>query len=109
MAFMMVTANDLYGYIGKKDTVIIDLRNEEEYEEAHIRGAINIPYEQLEEKKDIFKSYHYVIFYCDRGNASMMAAKTYDNKKQIFLSLVGGFTQNADKFIIDGKGKIIHN
>ena len=32
--------------------VMLDVRTKEEYDESHIKGAINIPYDEIDEKTD---------------------------------------------------------
>ena len=44
-----ISAEDLDIYVGRKDAVLIDLREPEEYAKNHIRNAVNIPYEKLQE------------------------------------------------------------
>ena len=36
-------------YVGRKDSFLIDLRNPKEYHTGHIKRAVNVPYENLEE------------------------------------------------------------
>ena len=36
-------------YVGRKDSFLIDLRNPKEYHTGHIKGAVNVPYEEFEE------------------------------------------------------------
>lgn len=63
------------------DYIVLDVRTEEEYDEGHIPGAINIPNEyigtlqprQLPDKDQL------ILVYCRRGNRSKQAAqKLYD-------------------------------
>ena len=39
----------LLRYIGKPNVIIIDLRDKSEFDIGHIPGAVNIPYEELED------------------------------------------------------------
>ena len=45
-----ISADMIDFYVGRPDVVIIDLRSEEEFTSGHIRGAVNIPYDDAEEK-----------------------------------------------------------
>ena len=40
-----ISADELDSYIGRQDALIIDLRDEEAYQESHLRTALNIHYE----------------------------------------------------------------
>ena len=48
-----ISARMLDYYVGRNDALIIDLREEKAYAESHVRGAVNIPYETLENRKDL--------------------------------------------------------
>lgn len=102
MAFSVARANEINHYIGRRDTIIIDLRDESSFYKEHIQGAINIPYERIEEESHQFHNYSIVILYCERGNTSLLVAKEYDNPDQLLLTLAGGFNRNKTKFVIDG-------
>lgn len=59
------------------EVVILDVRTAEEYEEAHIPGAVLIPNEEirkevLEQLPDLDKE---ILVYCRSGNRSAQAAK----------------------------------
>lgn len=75
--------NDFDNYF---NTDVIDVRSIEEYEEGHIKEAINIPYEDL---YDIIISYdREIIIYGDTSTKSKQAAKDliglgYKNVKYI--------------------------
>ena len=64
-----ISARMLDYYVGRNDALIIDLREEKAYAESHVRGAVNIPYETLENRKDLPMN-KILVFYCDRGGAS---------------------------------------
>jgi len=73
-------------------TILIDLRDEEDYRNGHIPGAKNIPYEQWEIEKETWKHrYGTVVFYCERGNQSMYAAKEMNKRGYYAISIAGGY------------------
>ncbi len=49
------------------DTVIIDVRNADEYAAGHVKGAMNIPLDELNERYTEIPKGKRVILYCDRG------------------------------------------
>lgn len=64
--------NDVYDIMKEKEHIIIDVRTEEEYEDSHIKDAINIPYDELDEEIDL--DLDKVIFvYCKSGGRSKVA------------------------------------
>ncbi len=89
MSFDTIRTNDIEKYIGRADVVIIDLREQSEYNEGHIPGAINIPYDELDNYAGNLP-HSLLIFYCDRGNISLMAARDLAKYNYHMKSLYGG-------------------
>jgi rhodanese-related sulfurtransferase len=58
---------------GTKDFVIVDVRDESEYREGHIPGAINIPVETFAAKSEILPKEKKIIVYCNTGGRSYTA------------------------------------
>lgn len=83
-------------YIYKPDTLLVDLRDKEEYERGHITGAWNISYEELDEHLEQMSNYERVIFYCSHGNHSLAAAKLLAKTGQQAYSIAGGY-ENEDR------------
>lgn len=107
MEFRVISAKELKSCIGRRDTIIVDLRERSEYEKEHVPTAVNIPYEEYEEKKSflrdtLFANYRNIIFYCDRGNSSMLTAREFEGNNWSIMTLGGGFIGNRGKFIVDG-------
>jgi sulfur-carrier protein adenylyltransferase/sulfurtransferase len=77
------------------DPLIVDVREQDEWDEGHIEGAIHIPRGNLESRIEAAAPNRTrpVLLYCAAGNRSAFAAKTllelgYDEP----VSLAGGFT-----------------
>lgn len=64
------TANEL---ISNNNVVIIDVRNIDEYNTGHIKGAINIPVSKIDEVS--YDKNQYIIVYCASGMRSSNAAQ----------------------------------
>ena len=90
MPFDTIRNSDIVKYIGKPMTIIIDLRDREDYDKGHIPGAINIPYEELEEHINKLSHNSLLIFYCERGNVSLMAVRDLEKYGFYMKSLHGG-------------------
>lgn len=67
--------NSYQSIMQKEDYIIIDVRTKEEYDEQHIKGAINIPYNEINENSDIPKD-KVVFVYCKSGARSSVAYNT---------------------------------
>ena len=52
--------------------VIVDVRSLDEYNEGHIKGAINIPYDTIDENIELDKN-KIIFVYCRSGNRSNIA------------------------------------
>jgi molybdopterin/thiamine biosynthesis adenylyltransferase/rhodanese-related sulfurtransferase len=77
------------------DPLILDVREQDEWDEGHIPGAVHIPRGNLESRIETAAPDHaqQILVYCAAGNRSAFAAKSleelgYDD----VLSLSGGFT-----------------
>ncbi len=70
--------------------IIIDVRDEDEYNQEHINGAINIPYENIERGNYKIPIGKIPVVYCMRGGISMMAARKLYEKGYEVLNIVGG-------------------
>ena len=55
--------------------IIVDVRTKEEYDESHVKGAINIPYDEIDEKTNLDKT-KTILVYCKSGNRSTKAFDT---------------------------------
>ncbi|MDO5338381.1 MAG: rhodanese-like domain-containing protein [Eubacteriales bacterium] len=86
-------------YVGRKDVIIIDLRDKNEYDKSHIRGALNFPYGETGWKREYPKD-KILILYCDRGGASLMAARELARRGFRTRSLVGGFEAYRGRNIV---------
>ena len=93
--FETMSAKMLDDYVGRKDALIIDLRGQEEYEKSHVKGALNVPYERYMETGSLsmeLSKGKILVFYCDRGGASLKVAKELAVKGYRTRSVIGGFT-----------------
>jgi len=68
--------------------IIFDVRSEGEYAQGHIKGAINIPYDQIGNQKNTIDIYRdqKVVLYCHSGRRAGIAAGML--QKQGFTKLI---------------------
>ena len=111
MGFQTISARELNRCVHENRWMIIDLRSPEEYRACHIRGAANIPYEELEEllsdpgkavRASVFELLRdrgfsagnplgqELVLYCERGATSMAAARELAELGFGVKSVVGG-------------------
>jgi molybdopterin/thiamine biosynthesis adenylyltransferase/rhodanese-related sulfurtransferase len=77
------------------EPVVVDVREQDEWDEGHIPGAVHIPRGHLESRieRAAPDPSHQVLLYCSAGNRSAFAAKTLEEMGyEDVLSLSGGFT-----------------
>lgn len=78
----------------RQGAILVDVRSNQEYNEGHIQGAINIPeYEIIKRvEKEIPKKNQQVVLYCQYGGRSknamkMMQKMGYNNVYNLFGGL----------------------
>jgi len=77
------------------DPVVVDVREQDEWDEGHIPGAVHIPRGHLESRieRAAPDPSRRVLLYCSAGNRSAFAAKTLEEMGfEDVASLAGGFT-----------------
>ena len=85
-----ISAKMLDYYADRSDALIIDVRDAALYQKSHIRGALNYPYSQIEQCRELPRE-KLLIFYCQRGGSSMAAARLFVKKGYKTRSVIGGF------------------
>ena len=81
--------------IDSGEPVVVDVREQDEWDEGHIAGAVHIPRGHLESRIERLApdASRPLIVYCSAGNRSAFAAKTLaDLGYEDVVSLAGGFT-----------------
>lgn len=72
-----VRRGDLLARVKRKDVIVIDVRPSEEYEAAHIRGALSIPLEELKARLAEIPPDAEVVAYC-RGPFCVLAPQAME-------------------------------
>lgn len=104
MELRNMTLEQALKFLGQSDCIFIDLRSPEEYREGHLKGAVNIPYEELDAEKKKLRGYRQIFLYCERGNQSLLAAR--DLRKEGFpvVNIWGGIKElKQHNNTIDGR------
>ncbi len=88
--------------------LFIDGRKKEEFEKGHIKGAINIPYEEfmkltVDQRKEMMRKYNkngVIVCYCDGGGCDVSVDLGYELAKIGFNSVniyLGGYSEWKSK------------
>ncbi|MBR3362292.1 MAG: rhodanese-like domain-containing protein [Bacilli bacterium] len=64
--------DELKTILKEKNYTIVDVRTEEEYNEGHVKKAINIPYDTINKKTSLNKN-KTILVYCQSGKRSSIA------------------------------------
>ena len=78
VVYMNITAEEAKKIMDSEEGyVILDVREQDEYDAGHIPGAILIPYTQIEEKADemLPDKEQLILVYCRSGRRSKIAAE----------------------------------
>jgi sulfur-carrier protein adenylyltransferase/sulfurtransferase len=81
--------------IDSGEPVVVDVREQDEWDEGHVPGAVHVPRGHLESRIERLApdTSRPVVVYCSAGNRSAFAAKTLtDLGYEDVVSLAGGFT-----------------
>lgn len=86
-----ITVSDLLNFSGLN---IIDVRTEQSYNNNHIPGAINVPFNKLITKpyKYLSKEKKYFI-YCQKGITSLKTCKILANMGYKVVNIIGGYEE----------------
>ncbi|MFJ7697848.1 ArsR/SmtB family transcription factor [Lysinibacillus fusiformis] len=69
-----VTLSDLVTRMDKGEVLLLDVRPKEEFEQAHIPGAVSMPIEELEDQLATLPTHVDIVAYC-RGPYCLMSAE----------------------------------
>ena len=89
MEFETISPREIDSYLFRDGYVVIDLREPREFRKLHLKGAVCIPYEQLEKRVRLLRG-QILILYCERGGTSMMAARELSEKGYQVKTMIGG-------------------
>ncbi|MDD5622444.1 MAG: rhodanese-like domain-containing protein [Actinomycetota bacterium] len=94
----LISVEEVYEIIASgEDYFILDVRNQDEYDEAHIGGAVLIPVSALESRLDDLPRDRPIITYCKSGGRSATAASILVENGFTEVYDMGGITEWIDK------------
>lgn len=101
--FQTIPIWEIDNYIDYEDNImIIDLRNRQSYYKAHIRGAVNLPYEEMDNWIGSLRKDKLLIFYCTRGGQSMMVCRILEPQGYHVVNIANGIAYYRGKYMVLG-------
>lgn len=102
--WFMISGAQLEQYLDEDRVIwLVDLRDREDYRQGHIRGAVNIPYEELWDRVEELPTDQLLVFYCYRGPRSMMAARKLARRGYQAADVCGGMEAYRGKHMVRGE------
>lgn len=94
--FKIISPGDLEYYLDRYNTILIDLREKEDFQKEHIPGAVWADWEKLEKNiGSMLMAYNtnpaWIILYCARGNISLLTARDLARMGYPVISINGGY------------------
>jgi rhodanese-related sulfurtransferase len=74
--YTIASVEGLKNQLSKTQTLLVDVREQSEYQSGHIPNAINIPLQTLAHRLDQIPHDHPVVLYCSSGYRSAMGVMT---------------------------------
>ncbi len=91
MAFDIINARYLQDFCRRNDVTVIDLREPKDYARQHYRGALNLSMNNYVREIQNIPKNKKLIFYCERGGNSMIAARGASQMGFDARSVIGGY------------------
>lgn len=79
MSYKLIPFEQAKDMIEKNNVVLIDVRSSNEYDLMHIKNAINIPVNEIEQKILQIEQIHPIMVYCSSGARSKTAIQILNN------------------------------
>ncbi len=77
---------------------VIDLRDTAAYAASHFKGAVNLPYENMDEWLTDLPWGELLVFYCSRGSCSMIVCNRLSAAGYIVVNVAGGYIYYNGKY-----------
>lgn len=84
------------------DIMIIDLRTQSSYRQSHIKGAVNLPYENMDRWVNSLPKDKLLIIYCSRGGQSMVVCRNLEQSGYNVVNIANGIAYYKGKYMVRG-------
>lgn len=85
---------------GERMFTLLDVREQKEYEAGHLLGAVNLPYERLDEVEAKVTKDCPVVIYCAYGGQSLLAARELAGRGYDTVNALGGLHYYRGKYYV---------
>ena len=106
VGYATITFRQLEQWMERNEEMqIVDLRDSKSYGESHFKGAVNRPFEEMEDWITDLPWGELMVFYCSRGSVSMMVCNRLAAAGYSVVNVGGGyrFYNGPYREIQDGK------
>lgn len=76
----------------KEKRILLDIRPSEYYQKYHIPGAVNIPYDEIENGNYYLPDEYSYLIYCQHGTQSMTVGRILEDEQFQAMPVIGGMT-----------------
>lgn len=95
----LISAAELEQYLDENRPIcLVDIRDRASYEREHIRGAVNIPDEELMSRLEQLPTDRLIVLYCYHGPRSMRAARILSGCGYQVADVYGGIQAYRGKY-----------
>lgn len=96
----LISADDLEQYLDEgRRMALVDMRDEQSYRNGHIRGAVNIPEEELMRRLPELPKGELIVLYCYHGSNSIRAARKLAQLGYEAADVYGGILAYRGKYM----------
>lgn len=96
---MKIIAASLIDDYLEDNALVIDLRPAEDYMSRHVRGAVSVPVDQIEQMTRYLPRDRTIVLYCERGNLSVMIGRKLSHQGFKVASVNGGIQAYHGKYL----------
>jgi len=84
------------------NSLIVDVREPDEYDDGHVRGAVNIPYTKVDREIERYATDRTkpISVYCGRGGRAAKAEDTLKKMGYRNVSNLGGYSYLAEPSLV---------
>lgn len=90
MGFRVITVPQLWDMLEEPDVFVIDLRARCDFCRSHLKGARNLPFDEMKRWERTLPGNRRIILCCEYGNTSLYAAKHLASRGFRVYTLIGG-------------------
>lgn len=100
--FQIISMRQLEWHMANRTRMtLLDVREPEEFDRGHLKGAWNIPLEELEERAGELPQDRPIAVYCMHGNRSLMTGRLLDEMGFRVMAAAGGLASYRGRFYVD--------